>query len=240
LTLVLNPRVIIFDEPTAGLDVSVQATILRFFKQMQREFDLTYLFISHDLGIIRLMCHRVTVMYLGAIVESGAAEEIFQAPTHPYTRALLAAVPKAEVGPWEGTLLQGEPLGVACDPARYGARLGISSRPQGVRRGTSALGGYAGDLAVLCPMQAKAIEAQERLRAWLRARGRRVADEQTPIRPVRDGFKCLAFNSRHDPAPQRSPSGLKRLITPSPHAINEGKRTQKGLSVSTGVSPRWP
>jgi oligopeptide transport system ATP-binding protein len=70
-TLVLNPRLIIFDEPTAGLDVSVQATILRFFRQVQRQFDLTYVFISHDLGIIRLMCDRVTVMYLGVIVESG-------------------------------------------------------------------------------------------------------------------------------------------------------------------------
>ena len=108
-TLVLNPRLIIFDEPTAGLDVSVQATILRFFKQMQAKFDLTYLFISHDLGIVRLMCDRVTVMYLGAIVESGPTEAIFQAPTHPYTQALLAAVPRPEVGPWEGTLLQGEP-----------------------------------------------------------------------------------------------------------------------------------
>ena len=108
-TLVLNPRLIIFDEPTAGLDVSVQATILRFFKQMQAQFDLTYIFISHDLGIVRLMCDRVTVMYLGAIVESGPTEAIFQAPTHPYTQALLAAVPKPEVGPWEGTLLEGEP-----------------------------------------------------------------------------------------------------------------------------------
>jgi oligopeptide/dipeptide ABC transporter ATP-binding protein len=108
-TLVLNPRLIIFDEPTAGLDVSVQATILRFFKQMQGKFHLAYLFISHDLGIIRLMCDRVTVMYLGAIVESGPTEAIFRVPTHLYTQALLAAVPKPEVGPWEGTLLQGEP-----------------------------------------------------------------------------------------------------------------------------------
>ena len=108
-TLVLNPRLIIFDEPTAGLDVSVQATILRFFKHIQAQFDLTYMFISHDLGIVRLVCDRVTVMYLGAIVESGPTEAIFQAPTHPYTQALLAAIPKPEVGPWEGTLLRGEP-----------------------------------------------------------------------------------------------------------------------------------
>ncbi len=98
--------------------MSLQATILRFFKQMKEKFDLTYLFISHDLGIIfishdlgiiRLMCDRVTIMYLGAIVESGPTEAIFRTPTHPYTQALLAAVPKPEVGPWEGVLLEGEP-----------------------------------------------------------------------------------------------------------------------------------
>jgi oligopeptide/dipeptide ABC transporter ATP-binding protein len=108
-TLVLNPRLIIFDEPTAGLDVSVQATILRLFKDLQARFALTYLFISHDLGIVRLMCDRVAVMYLGVIVESGPTEAIFRAPRHPYTRALLAAVPKPEVGPWEGAVLPGEP-----------------------------------------------------------------------------------------------------------------------------------
>ena len=108
-TLVLSPRLIIFDEPTAGLDVSVQATILCFFKHIQAQFDVTYIFISHDLGIVHLMCDRMTVIHRGAIVESGLTEAIFQAPTHLYTQALLAAVPRPEVGPWEGTLLQGEP-----------------------------------------------------------------------------------------------------------------------------------
>lgn len=107
--LTLNPRLIIFDEPTAGLDVSVQATILRLLQDLKARFQLTYLFISHDLGIVRLMCDRVAVMYLGAIVETGPTEAIFHTPTHPYTQALLAAVPKAEIGPWQGTLLQGEP-----------------------------------------------------------------------------------------------------------------------------------
>jgi oligopeptide/dipeptide ABC transporter ATP-binding protein len=107
--LVLQPRLIIFDEPTAGLDVSVQATILSLFQELKERFALTYLFISHDLGIIRLMCDRVTVMYLGTVVETGPTAAIFEAPAHPYTQALLAAVPKPEVGAWEGTLLQGEP-----------------------------------------------------------------------------------------------------------------------------------
>ena len=107
--LVLQPRLVIFDEPTAGLDVSVQATILRLLQELKERFALTYLFISHDLGIVRLMCDRVTVMYLGHMVETGPTETIFQAPAHPYTQALLAAVPKPEIGPWHGTLLQGEP-----------------------------------------------------------------------------------------------------------------------------------
>jgi oligopeptide/dipeptide ABC transporter ATP-binding protein len=107
--LVLQPRLIIFDEPTAGLDVSVQATILNLFQELKERFALTYVFISHDLGIIRLMCDRVTVMYLGAVVETGPTEAIFDAPAHPYTQALLAAVPRPEVGAWEGILLQGEP-----------------------------------------------------------------------------------------------------------------------------------
>ncbi|MGE3536693.1 MAG: ABC transporter ATP-binding protein [Candidatus Tectimicrobiota bacterium] len=107
--LVLKPRLIIFDEPTAGLDVSVQATILRLFQELQERFKLTYLFIAHDLEIIRLMCHRVAVMYLGSMAEMGPTEAMFQAPSHPYTQALLAAVPRVEVGPWQGTLLQGEP-----------------------------------------------------------------------------------------------------------------------------------
>ena len=107
--LVLQPRLIIFDEPTAGLDVSVQATILNLFQELKERFALTYVFISHDLGIIRLMCDRVTVMYLGTVVETGPTEAIFDAPAHPYTQALLAAVPTPEVGAWEGTLLQGEP-----------------------------------------------------------------------------------------------------------------------------------
>jgi oligopeptide/dipeptide ABC transporter ATP-binding protein len=92
--LILNPRLIIFDEPTSGLDVSVQATILNFFKEIQEIHDLTYIFISHDLEIIRMMTQRVAVMYLGKIVENGNTELIFRSPMHPYTQLLLSAIPK--------------------------------------------------------------------------------------------------------------------------------------------------
>ncbi|PZX14928.1 peptide/nickel transport system ATP-binding protein/oligopeptide transport system ATP-binding protein [Palleronia aestuarii] len=92
--LMLNPEVVILDEPTAGLDVSVQATVLSLFRDLRAQFDLTYIFISHDLSVVRLMCHRVAVMYLGRIVEIGPVEDIMSRPTHPYTQSLLAAIPR--------------------------------------------------------------------------------------------------------------------------------------------------
>ena len=94
--LCLNPSLVILDEPTSGLDVSVQATILKLFKELKSRFDLTYIFISHNLSVVRMMCDRMAVMYAGKIVEMGNTQGIFQDPMHPYTKVLLAAIP--EVG----------------------------------------------------------------------------------------------------------------------------------------------
>jgi peptide/nickel transport system ATP-binding protein len=91
--LALNPEFIVLDEPTSALDVSVQAQILNLLNDLQKELDLTYLFISHDLSTIRYMCDRVNVMYLGKVVESGSKEAIFKRPMHPYTEALLSVIP---------------------------------------------------------------------------------------------------------------------------------------------------
>ena len=94
--LCLNPSLVILDEPTSGLDVSVQATILKLFKELKSRFDLTYIFISHNLSVVRMMCDRMAVMYAGKIVEMGDTQGVFQDPMHPYTKVLLAAIP--EVG----------------------------------------------------------------------------------------------------------------------------------------------
>lgn len=91
--LMLRPSLVILDEPTSGLDVSVQATVLRLFLELRAAFDLTYVFISHDLSVVRLVSQRIAVMYLGKVMEIGATAQVFASPSHPYTQSLLAAVP---------------------------------------------------------------------------------------------------------------------------------------------------
>ena len=152
--LMLRPRLLIFDEPTSGLDVSVQATILKLLRELHGRFDLTYLFISHDLGVVRMVSHEVAVMYLGRIVEHGATASVFARPLHPYTQSLLAAVPEPggrRIG--ETFRLEGEPPDPAHLPAgcRFRTRCPIAvercAREDPPLRATAAGHGVACHLA---------------------------------------------------------------------------------------------
>jgi oligopeptide/dipeptide ABC transporter ATP-binding protein len=108
--LVLHPEVLILDEPTSALDVSVQAQILNLLKELQAAFNLTYLFISHDLSVVNYMSDRIGVMYLGHIVELGPRTRIFETPRHPYTQVLLSSLPSVDPdNTGERIVLEGDP-----------------------------------------------------------------------------------------------------------------------------------
>jgi oligopeptide/dipeptide ABC transporter ATP-binding protein len=95
-SLVMNPKFIVADEPVSALDVSIQAQIINLLQRIQADYALTFLFISHDLGVVRYLSNRVVVMYLGRLAEMGETEQLFAEPKHPYTQALLSAVPSVK------------------------------------------------------------------------------------------------------------------------------------------------
>jgi oligopeptide transport system ATP-binding protein len=109
--LALNPQLIVADEPVSALDVSIQAQVINLLDDLQDEFDLTYVFIAHDLGVVHHVSDRIAVMYLGVVVEVGPSDPLFLHPIHPYTEALLSAIPAIEaddVAPRERIVLEGE------------------------------------------------------------------------------------------------------------------------------------
>jgi len=113
--LALRPKLLVLDEPTSALDVSVQAQILNLLADLRREHGLTYLLISHDLGVVRYLCDRIGVMYLGRLVEEGPARRTLELPAHPYTRALLASRPSID-GLEQVSLVRGEPPSLTAPP----------------------------------------------------------------------------------------------------------------------------
>lgn len=106
--IALNPKLLVLDEPTSALDVSVQAVILHLLADLKDRLGMSYLFVSHDLNVVRLLCDRILVMYLGKIIEAGPVAQVFNQPRHPYTEALVSAIPSFEAKP-HPIPLTGEP-----------------------------------------------------------------------------------------------------------------------------------
>jgi len=116
--LAVKPRLLVLDEPVSALDVSIQSQILNLLKDLQQELNLTMLFIAHDLSVVEHLCERIAVMYLGRIVEISKRDELFDRPTHPYTEALLSAIPIPDpTRKRERILLQGDPPSPSTPPA---------------------------------------------------------------------------------------------------------------------------
>jgi peptide/nickel transport system ATP-binding protein len=152
--LLVRPRFVVCDEPVSALDLSVQAQVLNLLRDLQAEFGLTYLFVSHDLGVIRYLCHRIAVLYLGRIVEIGPRNQVLGGPLHPYTHALLASVPVADPNtPPPAPQISGEPPDPASPPPGCRFHTRCIRATEICRRAEptlSAIGGGAGTHQVAC------------------------------------------------------------------------------------------
>ncbi|MBD5462542.1 MAG: ABC transporter ATP-binding protein [Lachnospiraceae bacterium] len=163
--LSLNPRFIVCDEPVSALDVSIQAQILNLLKSLQKELDLTLLFVGHGLGAVNYVSDRIAVMYLGKIVEMGEAKEIFNSPVHPYTKALLDAVPVPDPKEKEKkhSLLQGE-IGDSTNPpkgCRFHPRCPYATEICGQREPKMQETKPGSGHSVACPIVMNSKEVQE-------------------------------------------------------------------------------
>jgi oligopeptide/dipeptide ABC transporter ATP-binding protein len=117
IAIACEPQLLIADEPTTSLDVTIQAQYLKLLGEIQREHGLALIFITHNLGIVARMCDSVAVMYAGRVIEAGPVRQIFNAPVHPYTRALIESIPRMGGGPERLTAIDGQPPDLASLPA---------------------------------------------------------------------------------------------------------------------------
>ncbi len=150
--IALEPSLLILDEPTSALDVSVQAVILHVLEDLKNRLGMSYLFVSHDLNVIRLLCQKVLVMYLGRIVEAGPTREILRHPRHPYTRALLSAIPAIDTTErTERVRLTGDPMS-PIDPSPHVCRFysRCPHREDRCQEEMPMLESYPGGIEVAC------------------------------------------------------------------------------------------
>jgi len=150
--LILEPTLIVADEPVSALDVSIQAQVLNLFEDLQARFGVAFLFISHDLKVVRQVAHEVAVMYLGRIVEQGAPEALFREPAHPYTRALVSAIPvvRRRAGR-ERIVLEGDPPNPIALPSGCAFHPRCPVAVAACRRETPALKPLGDGRLVACP-----------------------------------------------------------------------------------------